>query len=219
MGNNSFAYRLFGSIAFLLILYSSYLLVLLTLPYIYFEKNVDFLLTKQLIYHIRPWRYSFYIHIFSSPIVILAGLFQFNRHLIWKRPKLHRGLGWTYSVVILLISGPTALIMSFYANGGYSSQVSFVLLTLLWIIFTALSLIKARQGNYLSHAKWNIRGYALTLSAVSLRFLLYLFDVMHVQLDPKTTYILVGYLSWILNLVFAELLIIRGYADRLMTKS
>jgi hypothetical protein len=216
MGTNSFLNRLFGSIVFLTILYASYLLILLSLPYIYFEKNVEFLLTKQLIYHIRPWRYSFYIHVFSSPIVILTRLHQFTPYIILKRPKLHRRLGYTYSIVVLLISGPSALIMSFYANGGYPSQVSFVLLTLLWITFTALSLIKAKNGKYISHARWNIRGYALTLSAVTLRFYLYLFDSMNLPLDPKTTYIIVSYLSWTLNLLFAELLIKSGYANRMM---
>ena len=219
MTNSSFLNRLIGSITFIVILYASYLLILLTLPYIYFEKNVDFLLTKQLIYHIDLWRYGFYIHIFSSPIVIITGLLQFNRYVIWKFPTFHRSLGWTYSLTVLLISGPSALIMSFYANGGYLSQVGFVILTILWITFTALGLIRARKGKYLSHAKWNIRGYALTLSAVTLRFLLYLFDFMHLTIDPKTSYIIVTYLSLVINLALAEVLIIGGYADRLMTKN
>jgi hypothetical protein len=207
-----------NSTAFVVIMYASYLLILLTLPYIYFERNVEFLGTKQLIYHIDIWRWSFYIHVFSSPIVILVGLFQFNRWIISNKPKLHRILGYTYVIVVLLISGPAAMVMSFYANGGRLAQTSFILLSFGWIIFTGLSLIKAKKGNYLSHAKWNIRSYALTLSAVTLRFYGYLFAIFRVDLPPKETYILLAFLGWIPNLIIAELLIWGGYARYLMKK-
>ena len=201
---------------FIIIAYTSYLLILLSLPYIYFERDVEFLETKQLIYHIKPWRYSFYIHVFFSPIVILSGLFQFNRWIIANRPKLHRVLGYTYISTVLLISGPSALIMAFYANGGRAAQVSFVILTLCWILFTWIALQKAKQGDYTSHVKWTLRSYALTLSAVTLRFYAYLFDVFNVNLPPRETYILVSYLSWIPNLVIVQLLIRWKYVEYLL---
>ncbi len=207
---------LINNTAFVVILYASYLLVLLSLPYIYFKPNIEFLGTKQLIYHIDLWRWSFYIHVFSSPIVILAGLFQFNRWIIRNKPKIHRFLGYTYVIIVLAISGPAAIVMSFYANGGRMAQTSFVLLSFGWIIFTGLSLIKARKGDYLSHTKWNIRSYALTLSAVTLRFYGYLFDVFRVDLPPKETYIILAYLGWIPNLVIAELMIRLNYGSYLM---
>ena len=209
---------LINSTAFVVILYASYLLILLTLPYIYFEPNVEFLGTKQLIYHIDIWRWSFYLHVFSTPIVILAGLFQFNRWIITKKPKIHRLLGYTYVVIVLLISGPSGIVMSFFANGGRLAQTSFVLLSFGWIIFTGLALLKARKGNYISHTKWNIRSYALTLSAVTLRFYGYLFAVFKVDLPPKETYIFLAFLGWIPNLIIAEILIWGGYPKYLLKK-
>lgn len=208
--------RFVTSTAFLSIAYASYLLILLSLPYIYFEPNVEFLGTKQLIYHIDVWRISFYVHVFSSPIVIIAGLFQFNKWIIRNRPKWHRALGYAYVVTVLLISGPAALVMSFYANGGRVAQTSFVLLSIIWMLCTFLSFWKVKKGDFLAHAKWNIRSYALTLSAVTLRFYAYLFDVFEVRMGPKETYILLAYVSWIPNLVIAELLIFFGYARNLM---
>lgn len=208
--------RLVNSAAFLAILYGSYLLVLLSLPYIHFEPNVEFLGTKQLIYHIDLWRVSFYVHVFTSPIVILSGLLQFNRWILKSKPKLHRGLGYVYVVTVLLISGPSALVMSFYANGGRVSQTSFVLLTFFWIGTTLMAFIKIKKGDFLSHTKWNIRSYALTLSAVTLRFYAYLFDVFEVRMGPKETYILLAYLSWIPNLLIAQLLIWGGYPKFLL---
>lgn len=208
--------RIINNAAFLAILYASYLLILLSLPYIHFQPNIEFLGTKQLIYHIDLWRISFYVHVFTSPIVIISGLLQFNRWIINKRPKIHRGLGYAYVVSVLLISGPSALVMSFYANGGRIAQTSFVLLTFFWIITTLLAFLKAKKGNYLSHTKWNIRSYALTLSAVTLRFYAYIFDVLEIRMGPKETYILLAYLSWIPNLLIAEIFIYFQYASYLL---
>jgi len=207
---------LINLIAFVAISYASYLLVLLSLPYIHFEKNVAFLETKQLIYHIRPWRYSFYVHVFSSPIVIISGLLQFNRRIMRNYPGVHRKTGYLYIITVLFVSGPSAFIMSLYATGGYITQVSFVTLTILWILFTIQALRVVKKGAYDNHVKWMIRSYALTLSAVTLRFYAYLFDYFNLDISPRETYTIIAYMSWIPNLVFAEFLIRKGYVHYLL---
>lgn len=210
--------RLVNSAAFLAILYGSYLLILLSLPYIHFKPNVEFLGTKQLIYHIDLWRISFYVHVFTSPIVILAGLLQFNRWILKNYPKFHKALGYVYVVTILIVTGPAALVMSFYANGGRVSQTSFVLLSFFWLLTTLMAFIKIKKGDLLAHTKWTIRSYSLTLSAITLRFYAYLFDVFEVRMGPKETYILLAYLSWIPNLIIAQFLIWGGYPKYLLSK-
>lgn len=208
--------RSFKTILFVFLLYCSYLLILLSVPYIHFEKNVEFLATKQLIYHLDWWRWSFYIHVFSSPIVILAGLFQFNHYLIHRKKKMHRILGIIYILFVILISGPSALLMGLYANGGYLAQISFVLLSVLWIVSTALAYLLARKHNYINHSKWMLRSFALTLSAVTLRIYAYCFDYFNVDIGPKETYILLSYLSWIPNLIVAEIIIRTNFLSNLL---
>jgi hypothetical protein len=203
-------------VAFLLILYASYLLILLSLPYIHLIPGVEFLATKQLIYHIKVWRMSFYIHVFSSAAIILSGLFQFNRFVIHRKVRLHRILGYTYVVTVLLISGPAALVMSLYANGGWRSQTSFVILSVLWIFTTAFALRCVFRKQYERHGNWLLRSYALTLSAVTLRFYAYLFDVWRIDIPPRETYILLAWASWVPNLIFAEVLIRLGYVRFLL---
>lgn len=203
----SLAKKSFNLGAFLIILYASYLLILLSLPYIHFEKHVGFLETKQLIYHIKIWRASFYIHVFFSPIVILSGLLQFNKRLLKKRVVLHRWLGKAYIFTVLFVSGPSGFIMGLYANGGRIAQTSFVLLSTLWILFTFLAYSRIKSGRIESHVKWMIRSYALTLSAVTLRFYAYLFDVFNIDISPRETYIILAYTSWTINLIIAELFI------------
>ena len=204
--------------AFLTILYSSYLLIMLSLPFLAFERNVDFLATKQLIYHIDAWRISFYVHVLSSPLIIIAGLMQFSPWLMRKSMRLHRISGYVYILVLLLISGPAAMIMAVYANGGYPAQTSFAILTSFWILTTYLAYRTVRKHNYEKHVCWMIRSYALTLSAVTLRFYAYLFDVINLELGPKETYILLAYSSWIPNLIVAEIIIRLGYPKYLLNR-
>ncbi|TSJ48244.1 DUF2306 domain-containing protein [Fluviicola chungangensis] len=198
------------------ILYASYLLLLLSLPYLEMRRGIDFLKTKQFIYHIKHWRYSFYIHVFTSILIITSGLFQFSKTILSSYPKIHRISGFIYLTVTLLISGPAALVMSFYANGGYPAQTSFVILSILWIGSTFLAYHYVRKKDYERHGKWMVRSYALTLSAVSLRLYSYLFDVFHLRMDPTDLYILLSWLSWTLNLVAAEIFIRRGLVKRLL---
>ncbi len=61
-----------------------------------------------------------------------------------------------------------------------------------------------------------IRSYALTLSAVTLRFYAYLFDYFNLDISPRETYTIIAYMSWIPNLVFAEFLIRKGYVHYLL---
>lgn len=201
---------------FLAIAYASYLLILLSLPYIYFEPRVEFLETKQLIYHIKVWRYSFYIHVFTSPIVILCGLLQFNRWILKKSPKTHRISGYIYILVLLFVTGPAAFVMSLMANGGYISQISFTTLSVLWILFTFLAYRSIRKGAVRKHTIWMLRSYALTLSAVTLRLYMYLLSEFEVNMEPRETYILVSYLSWIPNLFFIQILIWLKYPEFLL---
>lgn len=207
--------RIFLFILAGLILYASWLMLLLSLPYSSFDRHVDFLMTKQMVYHIRHWRISFYIHVFLSIIVLLAGLLQFSGSLLNKYPGLHRWSGKIYVLVVLLFSGPTGLIMGFYANGGMAARISFVILSILWLIFTFMGWRYALQRNWQKHAAMMIRSYALTLSALSLRFYAFLLGTFHVPLHPVTKYVLISWLSWTLNLLIAEALIkkiVRSYS-------
>src|SRR4051812_17975772 len=109
---------LIGSIIIILLLLSCIVMFKITLPYSSFRYDIDFLLTKQNVLHKSIWRWSFYIHIFSSIFVLFFGIFQFIKPVLVKFPSIHRALGKAYIMIVLLLSAPTGLIMGFYANGG-----------------------------------------------------------------------------------------------------
>ncbi|RAJ10930.1 putative membrane protein DUF2306 [Chitinophaga skermanii] len=196
------------------ILWGTWLMILLSLPYTSFDPYIDFLNSKQLVYHIKTWRYSFYIHVFVSTIVLITGLLQFSKYIMFRKAQLHRGSGIVYIVIVIFLSGPSGLIMGIYANGGLAAQVSFVLLSLLWILFTGFAFYYATKRKFAIHGHWMLRSFALTLSAISLRFYAFLLATFHVHLHPRTAYILIAWLSWTLNLLLAEYLIRRKWIEK-----
>jgi len=190
----------------LFILFSTFLMVQITLPYSSGKLDIDFLLTKQHIIHLKHYRVAFYWHIFSSLFVLLAGAVQFSRPFLSRWPQVHRWLGRGYVFIILCISGPSAMVMSFYGNGGWNARISFILLTSLWWWFTWKAYQTARQGDFEKHGTFMLRSYALTLSAITLRIYQFLLGSFFI-LEPVFQYRLVAWSSWLINLLLAEVLI------------
>lgn len=185
--------------------------------YIPLQNDVAFLQLKQQYIHITEWRIAFFVHVFSSMLVLFAGFTQFSKKLLQQKPKLHRMLGYVYVADILLVTGPAGLLMSFYANGGISSRVGFVTLSVLWMVFTALALYQAITKNFAAHRVFMIRSFALTLSAISLRIWKVVL-AMFTTLPPMDRYRIIAWLGWTLNIVVAEI-IIRKYFSKTYAKS
>ena len=183
-----------------------WLMIDLTLPYLTFTYDVDFLLTKQKIIHLKHWRYAFNFHILFSVFSLMAGLTQFSQYILKEHKKLHRIMGYIYVIDVICIAGPSGFIMACYANGTIVSKTSFVLLSLLWIGFTLMAIVKVFQKNFIEHEKWMIRSYALTLSAISLRLMAFILPKF-IHLNAHTEYALIAWLSWGINLIIAEMII------------
>jgi len=136
----------------------------------------------------------------------MTGAFQFSKALIKKYKIVHRALGYIYIVSILLCAAPSGLFMGWYANGGWVPQIFFISLALVWWWTTFQAWRKIFQGDIKAHQAFMIRSYALTLSAITLRLwkvvIVYLF-----QPAPMDAYMIVSVLSWLPNLIIAEIII------------
>jgi uncharacterized membrane protein len=174
--------------------------------YIPVKNDVGFLQLKQSYIHLTAWRTAFFTHVFSSILVLAAGFTQFSKKLLRQKPKLHRALGYVYVLNILTVTGPAGLLMSFYANGGISSRVGFILLSVLWIGCTALALYHAIKKSFKLHRNFMIRSFALTLSAITLRSWKVIL-ANFTDIPPMDRYRIIAWLGWTLNLLMAELLI------------
>ncbi|PWT70969.1 MAG: hypothetical protein C5B59_18975 [Bacteroidetes bacterium] len=192
----------------------SFLMIRLTLPYSAMRHNVNFLMTKQRIYHLRLWRISFYTHVFTSCFVLLAGFTQFAPVFLTRLPRIHRIMGWLYLIVVTTISGPAAFTMALYANGGLPARVSFTILSILWITFTLYAGFYAMRRRFALHGAFMFRSYALTLSAITLRGYTWLIDLTALPITPRDIYITTAWLSWVPNLIVAQILIRRGWVEK-----
>jgi hypothetical protein len=196
----------FNATLLLALAFFTWLMARITITYIPYNTDVGFLRIKQQYIHVDSWRTAFFIHVYASMWVLFAGFTQFSKTLLRERPGLHRIMGYIYVTDVLLITGPAGLLMGFYANGGLSSRIAFVLLAALWMFFTAMALIKAKQKDFRAHRRYMIRSYALTLSALTLRAWKYSI-ANSIAIPPMDLYRIVAWLGWLGNLVVAEWII------------
>lgn len=192
----------------------SWLMLNITLAYLPPRDDAGFLQIKQQYLPIKHWKMAFWIHVFTSMFALVAGFTQFFPGILRRAPRVHRWMGKAYVLNVCLITGPASLIMAFYANGGVSSRLAFLLLAIGWIGTTGAGWYHAIQRNWTSHQEWMIRSYALTLSAITLR-VWKVSLVMLFEPRPMDLYRIVAWLGFIPNLLLAEWLIRRWRTRRL----
>jgi len=200
--SKSFILKAIVTITFI---YFFWLMLKITLDYVPADSNVSFLMIKQTEVTSHPeYLPLFYIHVYSSIFALMAGFIAvfFDKNLKY----LHRFSGRIYVFVTLFFSSLSGIYIGFFANGGWISEVSFVLLGILWFYTTYRSYREIRKKNVLQHKFWMWRSYALAVSAITLRMwkviLVYLFHP-----NPMDVYQIIAWLGWVPNLLLVEYLI------------
>jgi Predicted membrane protein (DUF2306) len=197
-------------------------MVIKILPYMTFERAINFLGTKpDAVLDRSYFMVAFYIHITSSVLAILGGVFQFFPMSLRGTkqplgyPRIHILIGKIYIASILLLAAPSGLVLAAFANGGLPSKVGFTLQCFVWWGTTYAAWQAIMRRNWEEHAEMMIRSYAVTLAAMSLRTesyaLVYFFET-----KPMETYLTVTWLSWVGNFFIAEVLIYFGMAKKLV---
>ncbi len=186
--------------------YFFWLMLKITLEYIPFNPNVSFLMIKQTEVQDRPEYLSFFFtHVYTSIFVLFFGFLAILRKDFGIK-NFHRNIGKVYIFLILILAAPSGIYMGFFANGGYLSKISFVILGSLWWFSTYKAYQSARQKRFKEHKQWMWRSFALTLSALTLRIwkviIVYLFHP-----NPMDVYQVIAWLGWIPNILLIEYLI------------
>lgn len=197
----------------LLLAFFSLLMLRIIFIYIPYQTDVGFLQLKQRYIEMAEWRIAFFVHVYTSMLVLAAGFTQFSKKLLRQYPRLHRTIGYVYVINILMVTGPAGLLMSFYAEGGISSRIGFLVLSVLWIVFTAMALFYAVKKQFRLHRNFMIRSFALTLSAITLRAWKVLL-ANFTDIPPLDRYRIIAWLGFGLNLIIAEWIIYRYYSKR-----
>jgi uncharacterized membrane protein len=164
-----------------------------------------------------PWiQAAFYVHVVGGGIALLLSPLQFAASLRARVPRLHRIAGRIVLASIGL-AGVAGLVLAPLSLAGPVGTAGFGTLAVLWVTFAAAALRAIRRGDVGAHRRWVVRTFALTYAAVTLRLWLGALIAVQVALlgvDGDAAfaraYLLVPFLSWIPNLLVAELLLRRG---------
>jgi hypothetical protein len=153
-------------------------------------------------------------HIIGGVLALSLGPFQFLNRLRARWPKVHRWMGRTYLIGILL-GGTAGFYMAFYAYAGLAASLGFAALALLWLFTGWMAYTNIRAGNKRIHHQWIIRNFALTFAAVTLR--IWMMPLM-MTFGETTGYEIVAWVCWMPNLIVAEG-ILRGWFHRQVARS
>lgn len=160
---------------------------------------------------------AFYCHITFSALALGIGPLQFITSLRRARPRVHRWIGRVF-LGSVAIGSVAAFVMSFFNSAAINGFFGFGTLAILWAWTAWRGYSTTRAHDYASHQAWMIRCFALTYAGVTLR--VWLGVLIGVQLPfangpidfehvMNTAYAVLPFLSWLPNLVVAELLIRR----------
>lgn len=146
-------------------------------------------------------------HLMAGGVALGAGALQFSSRLRVQRPPVHRIVGKTY-VVTVLVGGVSAILLAPWSAGGIPAHFGFGILGVLWVFATLVALVQVRARNYVAHREWMIRSYAVCLAAVTLRIYLPLSQVVGIPFGEA--YPAIAWLCWVPNLVVAEWFVLRS---------
>ncbi|MDP3852959.1 DUF2306 domain-containing protein [Phenylobacterium sp.] len=156
----------------------------------------------------RPW---LDVHVAGAATALLLGPFQFLPGLREKHWRLHRWMGRTY-VIGCIAGGIGGFIMAFGTTAGPVATVGFATLAVCWITANAQAWRMALARRFVEHREWMVRSIAMTFAAVMLRIDLLVLPLL--GLSPDDAYVATAYVSWIPNLILAELYLRGAFARR-----
>ncbi len=159
--------------------YRFYLSILLVLFLIVFGGN--FVITRAIPYygfdreffgHYWNVRWLLVLHITGGILAMVTGPFQFWMGLRDRYMNVHRNLGRTY-VIAILISCVASTILAWTSaiQLNFSWALGLQALALAWFVTTSMAFVSVRRGRILQHKDWMIRSYVVTFAFVLFRFL------------------------------------------------
>ena len=151
------------------------------------------------------YRTGFYLHVFCGSVALIVGPLQFFALIRNNYPLMHRIAGYTYTICCWIgcVSG---FYLSFFTYGSMPAMLGFITLAVMWGFCTSMGFLKIKARDFEQHQHWMMRSFALTFAAVMLRVWIGLL-VGALNLDYATVYDVSAWLSWVPNLLVAEIMI------------
>jgi uncharacterized membrane protein len=147
----------------------------------------------------------FVVHAWSGGIALISGVVQFNGGMRRRWPRVHRALGRVY-VVSVWIAGLAGLEITPSIEASLATKAGFAVLAVLWFATTTVALLRIRSRRVAAHRVWMIRSFALSLFFVTFGT----WAPGAASIRDSASYTLGVWLSWMLNLLIAEVWIRRA---------
>ena len=154
----------------------------------------------------RAAPFIFIVHALSGGAALIAGSLQFNRIILNKNRTLHHLSGRVY-VYAIWIASVGAFWNAIFFDVIPLAKIAFVVLAILWFATTTIAYLRIRKRKIREHREWMIRSFSLSLFFVTFSF--WVPGLTGTDLPYEIAYPLAVFLSWFLNLVFAEIWIRR----------
>jgi uncharacterized membrane protein YozB (DUF420 family) len=162
----------------------------------------------------RAMPFMFVIHALSGGVVLISGSLQFNRNILTKRRNIHRLVGQTY-VYAAWIASIAAFWNAIFFDVTIPAKIGFMTVAILWFGATTIAFLRIRKRKIREHREWMIRSFSLAFFFVTFSF--WVPGLTSANLPYEIAYPLAVFLSWFLNLIFAEVWIRwtrNGFSER-----
>lgn len=146
-------------------------------------------------------------HISSGLIALLIGPFQFSKAFRTKYLKVHRVLGKTYLIAILIGTiCSTSLAWTSGIAVHWTWALALQMLAFAWISTATMAFIAVKKRNIAQHKEWMIRSYVVTFAFVIFRWLNELSSVQELGkfVERGATEI---WVSWVVPLFITEMIL------------
>ena len=150
------------------------------------------------------WNIAFYTHIIFGAISLLIGWIGFSEKIRANNLNIHKKIGKTY-IVSVLLSSLAGIYIGFFATSGIVSSIGFISLGILWFYITLMAFIHIKNKKIVLHQKFMIYSYALCFAAVTLRIWMPL--MIYICQDFDTGYKIASWLCWLPNIIIAYFII------------
>ena len=151
------------------------------------------------------------LHAGAGGLALLLSPVQLSARVRARVPRLHRGVGRA-ALVAIAVGGVAGLVLSSVSLAGPLGTAGFGMLALAWLTCAGLGLRAILRGDVTAHRRWMIRTFALTYAGVTLRLWLIVLIPLFGG-DFMQAYLFTPFLSWVPNLVVAELILRRGVSS------
>ena len=147
-------------------------------------------------------RHWLWVHLAGGVLAMVLGSAQFIGPLRRAWPRVHRWIGRTYLLGVLIgLVGAVALILT--SPAPIAIRIAFAGIAIAWAITATVGYVWIRRQDVLRHQRWMIRNYLVTLAPALFRLMLLVPGVMALA-SPMVMIPLLLWLSWVAPLMVYE---------------